>query len=208
MPRRILMLLAAASFIAPGPALCAQGITLTRSLQELEEAARKDSNDAEAQYNVALGYWSKQRYDDAERTLRLAVTIDPRFAPGWLALGVLPYARRPKLREEIAKGKVPDQWKAALDESQRLMRRAFLIDPLVDLTILGAVEAPQGLTIGTRRGVIVVYVNPFAAFQAGRYAQAFWTFDRWMHGADGRPLPRDSISPAVLWYRGLSAAHL
>src|SRR5947209_19469301 len=110
MPRRILMLLAAASFIAPGPALCAQGITLTRSLQELEEAARKDSNDAEAQYNVALGYWSKQRYDHAERTPRPAVTIDPPFAPGWLALAALPSARRPTLRAEVAKVELPGQW--------------------------------------------------------------------------------------------------
>jgi len=86
------------------PTLCPQGITLRQSLPELEAGAHRDSNDAAAQYLLGLGFWTKKRYDDAERALRVAVTIEPRFAPGWLALGVLPFARRPKLRDEQVRG--------------------------------------------------------------------------------------------------------
>src|SRR3989442_810612 len=79
--------------------LQSQGLKVSQRLKDLEAAAQRDSNDAFAQYNLALGYWSKKRYDDAERALRTCVQIDPRFAAAWLALGTLPYARRPRLRE-------------------------------------------------------------------------------------------------------------
>src|SRR5712692_6004192 len=115
--------------------LRAQGLKLRVSLNELEARARQDSNDAAALYDLGLGYWAKKRYDDAERTLRVSVTIEPRYAPSWLALGILPHARRPKLRREEAQGKVPPEWRAAAEESDRNVRRAFLIDPLVDLQI-------------------------------------------------------------------------
>ena len=156
------VLLAPLLVLAQPVSLGAQNIKLSSSLPDLEAVARKDSNDAQALYNVALGYWSKKRYDDAERALRLAVTIEPRFAAGWLALGVLPYGRRPKLREQVSKGKVPDEWKPVLQEAERMTRKAFLIDPFVDLRILGAVEPPQPMSIGMVNGVLVVFTNPFA----------------------------------------------
>src|SRR5207244_12589653 len=107
------VLLAPLLVLAQPVSLGAQNIKLSSSLPDLEAVARKDSNDAQALYNVALGYWSKKRYDDAERALRLAVTIEPRFAAGWLALGGLRYGRRPKLREQGSNGKVRDECKPA-----------------------------------------------------------------------------------------------
>jgi tetratricopeptide (TPR) repeat protein len=187
--------------------LGAQNIKLKQSLHELEEAARRDSNDAQALYALALGYWSKKRYDDAERVLRQSVAIEPRFAPGHLALGVLPYARRPKLREEEAKGKVPEEWRHALVESRRLTRHAFLIDPFVDLRILGAVDPPQAVTMGVVKGRLVFFTNPFVAFQQGRYDLAFAFFDRAL-GAARDSLARDSVPSVLLWYHALCAAHL
>jgi len=201
------VLLAPLLVLAQPVSLCAQNIKLSSSLPDLEAAARKDSNDAQALYNVALGYWSKKRYDDAERSLRLAVTIEPRFAAGWLALGVLPYGRRPKLREQVSKGRVPDEWKPTLQDAERMTRKAFLIDPFVDLRILGAVEPPQPMSIGVVNGVLVVFTNPFAAFQQGRYEDAFRIFDRIVHPPT-RSVPLDSIPAPLLWYHGLSAAQL
>src|SRR5213080_2454100 len=58
------VLLAPLLVLAQPVSLCAQNIKLSSSLPDLEAAARKDSNDAQALYNVALGYWSKKRYDD------------------------------------------------------------------------------------------------------------------------------------------------
>ena len=89
--------------------LAAQRIKLPYKLPELEARARADSNDAAAHYNVALGYWNEKRLDDAERSLRTAVCIEPRFAPAHLALAYLPFVRRPKLWEELWDSKVPDE---------------------------------------------------------------------------------------------------
>lgn len=187
-----------------GP-LAGQGGTVQPTLDELELAARRDSSDAAAHYALALGYWRKQRFDDAERALRLAVTIEPRFAAGHLALAVVPFARRPKLREEEAKGKVPDEWKAAVAESRQLMRRAFLIDPLVDLRILGTLDSP--ITVSVMRGRVFIFANPFAAFEQGRYEQAFAFFESAMHPPRDS-VKRDSLPSGLLWYHGLCAAHL
>ena len=48
------------------PPAAAQNIKLPASLGDLEKAARKDSNDAAAHYNVALAYWNAKRWDDAD----------------------------------------------------------------------------------------------------------------------------------------------
>jgi tetratricopeptide (TPR) repeat protein len=192
--------------LAPGHVI-AQGINLTVPIESLEVRARRDSNDAAALYRLGLGYWSKKRYDDAERVLRVAVAIEPRFAEGWLALSVLPFARRPKLREEQARGKVPDEWKPALEEADRSIRRAFLIDPLVDLRILGVVDPPQSVMIRVVRGHVIFVRNPFAAFEQGRYLEAFISVDQALHGPGGA-VPRDSVPPGVLWFHALCAAHL
>jgi len=202
----VLLALPSLACLADG-CLAAQAIKLTVPLEELEARAQRDSNDAAAQYALALGYWSKQRYDDAERALRVAVTIEPRFAEGWLALGVLPFARRPKLREEQARGKVPEEWKPALEESDRSIRRAFLIDPLVDLHIFGTIDPPQSALVRVVRGRLVIFRNPFADFERGRYFEAFVYFDQAFHGPNGA-VPRDSVPSPVLWFHALCAAHL
>ena len=61
------------------PPLTAQ-FRLPVKLEELERRAKADSNDAAAHFNVALAYWNAKRWADAERSLRLAITIDSRCA--------------------------------------------------------------------------------------------------------------------------------
>lgn len=180
-----------------GPCLGAQQIRLRQSLRELEAAALRDSNDAAAQYAVALGYWSKKRFDDAERALRTAVAIEPRFALGHLALAYLPYARRPKLLVGNRPDQLTDSLRLVLEESSRLQRRAFLIDPLVDLQILGAVF-PVGIEENR--------YNPFGAFLLGDYKSAFQLSDNTMKAY--AMVPGYSIPDHVFWFHGLSAAHL
>jgi len=189
--------------------LGAQGLRVGVPIEELQTRARRDSNDAEAHYRLALGYWSKKRFDEAERALREAVVIEPRFAEGWLALGYLPYARRRKLMDEERKGRVPADWIAALDESYRLRRRAFLTKPLVDLQILGAVVPMQGAVLGldpTSRRLTFAY-NPFEAFVRGDYQYAYRELQNMVQRSfSGRG--RDSVPEPLLWYRGLAAAHV
>lgn len=184
----------------------AQRLKLSASLASLEEAARRDSNDAAAHYHLALGYWAKKRFDDAERSLRTAVTIERRFAPGYLALAYLPYARRTKLLQEEARGRVPAEWRERVTESGWLRRRAFLIDPLVDLRIIGAVvPLGEAIQLGSR-GQLLITLDPFSAFVRGDYEFAYSAFNSFV--AEFASARRDSIPDGLLWYRGLSAGHV
>ncbi|HEX7918707.1 MAG TPA: tetratricopeptide repeat protein [Gemmatimonadales bacterium] len=179
------------------------------TIRSLEAAAVRDSNDPVALYELALGYWSKKRWDDAERTLNATLAIEPRNAPALLALAQIPYARRPRLWDEVERGDVPVEWQEALIRGDRLSRLAFLIDPLVDLQVVGAVAPDEssllhgGAAATPERTIAVGLAN----FRNGRYDQAYAWFDRLarLFGGDRDP---SKIPDLVLWYRGLSAAHL
>ena len=202
------LLLAALLVVAPragAQVTLREGVTL----RSLEAAAARDSNDTAALYDLALGYWSKRRWDDVERTLTTVLAIEPRNADAMLALAQLPYARRSRLWQEIERGEVPGEWQPALIRSDRLTRRAFFIDPLVDLKIVGAVAPePSSLLHGgtgatPERTVAVGLAN----FRTGRYDQAYAWLDRLARllGGDADP---SRIPPLIIYYRGLSAAHL
>ncbi len=201
------VLVAAGVAAAPLPA-AAQGLKPSSTIPVLESLVQRDSNDAELHYRLAIAYWSRKRFDDAERSLRAAVSIERRFAAAYLALGFLPYARRRRLLEDEAKGEVPPAWHEALIESSRLRRLAFLIDPLVDLQILGAVTPIQASPLGIdRAGRLTLILDPFSAFVRGDYQLAYTIFDG-MVTERFKDAPRDSIPSALLWYRGISAGHV
>lgn len=189
----------------------AQRIKLPVGLPELEATVKADSNDAVAHYNVALGYWSRTRYDDAERELVEATTLDPRFAMAYLARAYLPFARRPELWNEVLEGRVPTEWTAALETSTRLYRQAFMIDPLVDMRIAGAVVPPKSILWETDEALAAIYqgwARGFDDFRDADYAAVFFRLSRMV---DALLIGRHSLSKipsGILWYRGLAAAHL
>lgn len=188
----------------PAPPLAAQGTPQSRSVKDVEaRLATADSNDARAQYDAGIAYWAAKRWDDAERALRLAVQIEPRYPQAWLALGWLPYARRPKLWKQLGKRNLPDSLTAVVRDADALQRRAFVMDPLVDLGIMSAVVPHEGRRLVFGRGLIFVLESPFDAFRDGHYNTAFAMFDVAIQRAS-----RDSVPPFVLWYAALSAAHL
>ena len=200
MIRRVLAVAVAAACVA-SPA-GAQMARLTESLGALETKARTDSADPVAHYQVGLAYWSYGRFDDAERALRRTIVIDPQFASGYLALSLLPYARRPKLWEEEDRNKVPAGVQPVVEESGRYYRRAFLIDPLVDLQSIALFfrrrisNGGVGRDEHFARGVEYFYVS--------QYQQA--------HASLHRALPNDpkgraKINSNALWLHALSAAH-
>jgi hypothetical protein len=53
---------------------------------------------AAAHYNVALGYWNEKRLDDAERSPKTAIAIEPRFAPAHLRQVAIARERLTKLQ--------------------------------------------------------------------------------------------------------------
>jgi tetratricopeptide (TPR) repeat protein len=192
---------------APGAAqvILKPGVTV----RSLEAAVARDSNDTEALYGLALGYWSKKRWNDAERLLRQTLAIEPRNAPALLALAHLPYARRPKLWDEDVRGEVPPEWQTALILSERYTRLAMQIDPLVDLQIVGAVAPdPDAMLRGAdpgsvERNAMVGQAN----FQNARYDQAYAWLNQFARLL-GEEVDSARVPDFVLWFRGLSAAHL
>jgi tetratricopeptide (TPR) repeat protein len=203
---RVVSLLAAVLLLAVHRAE-AQRVDLLVPLPELEARAQRDSLDPVAQYDAALGYWVGKRYDDAERLLRRTVAIEPKFAPGYLALAYLPYARRPqlwKLDEDRPEG----AWADTLRAAARLYRRAFILDPMVDLKVYALVMPPRpALVVGFNANrTYVALVRGFEHFWDGQYEQSLADLQRVLDEFGTRHA--DDVPDALLWYHGLAAAHV
>jgi tetratricopeptide (TPR) repeat protein len=185
----------------------AQRVKLTVPLDTLIAHAQRDSNDAPAHYEVALGYWVNRKYDDAEKHLREAISIDPSMAEAYLALGFLPYARNSGLWDDVEKGKVSAEWLPKVEEAWHLRQRAYLLDPLVDLQPLALMIPPTGtFGMSRRQSELYTYVmNGFGAFWTGQYDQAYAFFSELTQGAT--PEDRKNFEDWFLWYEGLTAAH-
>jgi Tfp pilus assembly protein PilF len=207
MARPIVLLLAAAAALAPLPA-AAQRIKLAVGTKELESRMQKDSLDPAAHYNVALAYWNEKRFDDAERELKLATEMYPRFAEAYLALAFLPYARRPKLWDDAAREHRPAEVEAVLTESDRLYRRAFLINPLVDMRIIGATTPPKSAGWDIYAPELYdFYFQAFDDMRQGKYEEAYGRFSR-MHRERRLAGPGQGKLPLYfIWFEGLAAAH-
>jgi tetratricopeptide (TPR) repeat protein len=190
----------------------AQRIKLAMPVKQLEAASVKDPNDVTARYNLALGYWSEKKYDQAEEQLKDALSVEPRFALAHLALAMLPFARRSDLWNENLEGRVPVEWRDRLIDADRHYRTAFMMNPLLDLRILGAVSPKKSVLWDVDPYLSALYnewIRGFDDFQTGDYAGAYLRLERLARdlNAAGRQSRRD-VPSDLLWYRGLAAAHL
>jgi len=172
-----------------------QSLKVGEKLEVLEERAHKDSCDAAAQYNVAMGYLSKEKYDAADQALRRAIAIEPQFADAYLALSISRDKDGNYWRKLKKAGK--DSVKASVKELEGFYRKAFLLDPLIDVKIIGS----------------VVYIRPWGDFAKGvkdlvegKYPSAHDHFSNEVKDmAKGGAL--DSVPEILLWLRALSASH-
>jgi tetratricopeptide (TPR) repeat protein len=180
------------------------------TIDSLEQRVRVDSNDAINHYDLAIAYWNVKRYDDAERQLQEAVTIAPQYAEAYFALSSLGPARGEKYWKKVAKEKGTLTLQAAEETSRRYYRKAFLLNPLVDLRIQQKVDEISEI----RDGIYIIriwwlkpYTKSLNLMREGRYDQAFKLLDQIKKddkaGHRGRDLPE-----GILWYHGLTAAHL
>lgn len=190
--------------------VAAQNIKLSASLGDLEKAARKDSNDAAAHYNVALAYWNAKRWDDADSALHRALRIDPQLAQAYLALSRLVYARRPQIYEEIFDMKVPDEWQSRLSESYRNYQHAFLVDPLVDLRIEAAARPGRSMWWSSSEYAEALYRYLYQGLddvEAGKYEAAYNSLSR-LYDETHPVALREALPNWVFYYKGLAAAHI
>jgi tetratricopeptide (TPR) repeat protein len=179
------------------------------TLTELETRVRSDSLDPESHFRLAARYYTLKRFDDEERELRTAIGIDPRYAPAYLWLGDLPFDRRPKLWREERKGKVPPELQPAVEQSYRLWRQAFIIDPMVDFRVVGATAPPEDMMVVPDYGSATTnYLLQLGlgAFGVARYELAYGALDRWAQRAYAAK-PVDSLPDFFFLYRGLAAGH-
>lgn len=205
---RVWLLLAVA--VATGTNLARAQFRLPKKLEELEQLARKDSNDAAAHYNLALAYWNAKRWDDVDRELRLAVKIEPQFAEGWLALSRLPFGQRNKLWDDIAEHRVSQEFQPKLDEAWRNYEHAFIVNPLVDLRIEAAARPPKSAYWTATEQLTNLYDYLFGGFddiEKGNYEAAYNRFDRLIHDMP-TPADREALPDFIYYFRGLAAAHI
>ena len=208
--RRITLVFLVAITLAPP--LAGQALRLlTSDLKRVQALARADSNDAETQYCLALAYWQRHRWPQVDSVLRLVIRLDPRFAEGYLALSYLPYARRRSLSDEEERGRVPEEWRPALDEAHGFYQRAFRINPLVDLRVFSVVyeiEEPRVLDYTSEE--YLIYERYFAWFVdlgMTRYGSAYDRLRTLAQREFDESTHPDKVPDYILWYRGLAAAH-
>ena len=193
------------------PAASAAQFKLPMKLADLEQRARADSNDPAANFNVALGYWNAKRWQDADRALRTAVLLDARFAPAYVALNYLPYAQRASLWDEVRENRVPEEWKARMEESDRLFRHAYMIDPLVELRSGDVVTSRSTAYLEVLEQIygehIRDYFDGLDQYFMGEYQKAYDRFARVINALDGDRHP-DRVPSTVFWWHALAAAHV
>lgn len=191
----------------PGDAV-GQRIELPVKFELLLQTAARDSNDAVAHYNLALGHWSRGSYDEAEGSLREAIALDARLARAYLALSYLPFARDERLWNDWPK--VPPEWEERMREADRLYERAFMINPVVELKIVGAV-VPRRSVLWQHSPVLADFydhwLQAFDDFRDARYEDAYFRFNRFIRDRGGRKrLQR--VPTSFIWFTALAAAHL
>lgn len=177
--------------------LHAQKVEIQERLEDLEALAKRDSNDAAAHYNVAMGYMSKKRWADAEQALHTALAIEPRFAEAQLALYVA-HVRNDEFWKGVRRQKGDSAKEAAIEAANRMFTRAFLIDPFLDVRIMASLWRVWG----TSR-----FAKGFDAFLEGRYEKSAEEFDVYIADIT-RDEPRDSVDTGVLWMHALATARL
>ncbi len=201
--------LALALVLAPAAPAAAQ-LDLPK-LADLKAAAQRDSNDALAHYALGLGYLRDGKWNQADSALRMAVRLEPRLAEAYLALAYIPYMRRPSLSREERRHRVPKDWEPVVEEASRFYRRAFAVNPMMDLRVLSILFPvdDRGFRDYTsaESQIYELFFEGFDDLAAGRYAAAehrLTQLARRVYFEDSKP---DDVPDFVLWARGLAKAH-
>jgi tetratricopeptide (TPR) repeat protein len=200
-----------AGFAVLTSAACAGSARLVSTpTPQLEARVARDSLDATAHYHLALALWSDGHYEDADVELKEAVSLDPKYARAYLAMGYLVFARRPALWREIPHHEVPQAWRQAVQRAEVARRRALMLDPLVSMAIVGTVE-PDLVKTHTDPLVDNAIRSGFEDYNAGRYEASYAGLSNLVKMVSHRMaghhrIAWDSLPAMLFWYEGLAAA--
>lgn len=168
-------------------------------LDALRAHAVADSNDPVAHYHLAAALYTAKRYDDAERSLREAVRIDPQYAPALYLLARVNERRAGPMRALIGFRRILFiRSDPRADETALLRRRAFLLDPLLE------VEPPSREWLPVAwRGTLGRALHHYDRREWGDAIMGFQTVIDRTRGRDSTQVP-----PVALWFRMRCALHL
>jgi len=188
----------------PATSVAAQGSPmLHRSVRELEEQARADSNDGALQYYLALAHWKRHHWKQTDSLLRLAIQLEPRFAEAYLALYHLPFSRRSSLAREVAQRRVPRDWQPVVEEAEGFYQLAFRINPLMSQEVLTiALDMRE-----SRFATYTWYSTWFVDLAMGRYSDAHSRLERIAQARFQEDSFPERVPDFILWHRALAAAH-
>jgi tetratricopeptide (TPR) repeat protein len=173
----------------------AQGDGLT----SLEARARADSNDPAVLFNLGSALFKARRYEDAEQSLRQAVRVDPQHAQALYLLAQVNERRAAPLVVRVSGRRIlflRNDPRAS--ETALLLRRAFLIDPLLE------VGSPNRDWLPTAwRGTLSLALHHY---DRQRWNDAIAGFQSVI---DRTTRPNDStrVPPVALWFRARGALH-
>jgi tetratricopeptide (TPR) repeat protein len=190
--------------------LAAQGGERAPTLADLERRATVDSNDAGLHVQLGRALLERKQHKDAEHHFRQALAIAPNLPLGYLGLAAIPYARGERYWKEREKREGRDAVTQPWLEAAKFTRLAFLLDPLVDPSLLPRTEERVTLRVdgfNYRVWWVLPLTKAMNAFRAGKFEEAKRRCDKLVddshEGPQGNGFPDD-----VIWVRALSAAHL
>jgi tetratricopeptide (TPR) repeat protein len=181
----------------------------------LEARAATDSNDPIAHYDLAMGYWDQKRWNEAERSLNQAIAISPNYADPYLALSQLALKRGDKYWKEREKKIGEEATRTEFLTSFGNYRRAFLLNPLVDLRLMGKVDLAERVQFLVVNGRLLILDAPrwahdlekaINSLNTGKYEAASAQIEKLVRK---KPFEgnNQNLPDQLLWWRGLIAAH-
>jgi len=184
--------------VPPAPTAAALQSPAAESLEQLEAAAKADSNDAELLYRLGVAYARAGRKEEAKQTFTATVRVDPQFALGYVALAQF---YQPPVAVVVSPGRgllvIPRR--GSSDSSSLLLRRAFQINPFIEHHQPGVVELPMYWR-GTLQQALRHYHD-------GKLPVALEEFGSVIERTQ-KPDHPEAVPPVALWYHILTAIQL
>lgn len=176
-------------------------VELRSSLKDLEAAVRSDSNDAQLHYDLGVELARRKNAPAARLAFTEAVRIDPKLAHAWVALIRLapPSDRAPLVVILGRDGRLMVMRSPPSDSMQHMMRRVFLLNPLLD------VYPGERYPMPTRWKGSLSYA--MRAFRDAEWQLAAARFDSVIAKATRSKKP-EGVPPFALWYHALTQVEL
>lgn len=131
----LILLLLVGLFQACGPSL-----TVTASLEELNQAVQEDPNNPVPHFNLGLKYYSDKNFDEAIKNFDLALERDPNFALPYFGKYCAELVKDENFRHQYVlsydeEAEIEEEYKEKIDDVRNYYSKAFTINPLFDFSM-------------------------------------------------------------------------